>query len=153
MAEQTTLEQSTREIGVRPPAITGMGALAGIWASVAAISVFAPDLVSGSEQQHLPVAAFTTWFWGVVASGSVLAAMLRVNRVHGPCPLSTQLTGAVCAIWVVAALVSIFSPEMVTGSDPTRLPLAALIAPVAAAVLTMATCGAVTAFSWAGRQR
>lgn len=148
MAEQTTLESV-----VRPPAITGMGALAGIWASVAAISVFSPDLVSGSEQQHLPVAAFATWFWGVVASGSVMAAMLRINRAHGPCPLATQLTGAVSAIWVVAALVSIFSPEMVTGTDPTRLPIAALIAPVAAAVLTVATCGAATAFSWAGRQR
>ena len=28
------------------------------------LSLFAPDLVSGSEQEHLPVAAFTTWFWG-----------------------------------------------------------------------------------------
>lgn len=148
MAEQTTLETA-----VRPPAITGMGALAAIWASVAAISVFSPDLVSGSEQQHLPVAAFATWFWGVVASGSVMSGMLRINRIHGRRPLATQLTGAVSAIWVVAAVVSIFSPEMVTGTDPTRLPIAALISPVAAAVLTVAACGAATAFSGAGRQR
>src|SRR5215204_4251098 len=37
--------------------------IGGIWVGVLLISLFAPDLVSGSEQQHLPLAAFTTWFW------------------------------------------------------------------------------------------
>jgi hypothetical protein len=31
--------------------------IAGIWVAVLLISLFAPDLVSGSEQEHLPVAA------------------------------------------------------------------------------------------------
>jgi hypothetical protein len=39
----------------------------GIWVAVVVISVFAPDLVSGSEQEHLPVAALTTWFGAVWA--------------------------------------------------------------------------------------
>jgi hypothetical protein len=37
---------------------------------------------------------------------------------------------------VGVALVSIDVPEMVTGTDPTRLPLAATIAPIAGAILT-----------------
>ena len=34
------------------------GGIAGIWVAVAAISLLAPDMVTGSEQQHMPVAAF-----------------------------------------------------------------------------------------------
>ena len=39
-------------------------------------------------------------------------------------------------IWVVVALASIFAPELVTGTDPTRIPLAALVAPIAGLVGT-----------------
>jgi hypothetical protein len=115
---------------------------------VAAISLFAPDLVSGSEQQHLPVAAFGTWMWGAVATFSALAALARL-RDDGPTGL--QLAGAVCAIWAVAAVVSIAAPSMVTGSDPTRLPIAALLAPVAAAVLTVGVCGFAATVTAASR--
>ena len=37
------------------------GRPAGIWTAVVLISVLAPDLVSGSEHEHLPIAAFATW--------------------------------------------------------------------------------------------
>ena len=43
-------------------------AVGGIWTAVAAISLLSPDMVSGSEQQHMPVAAFATWVWGAVAT-------------------------------------------------------------------------------------
>jgi len=46
--------------------------IAGIWVAVALISIFAPDMVSGSEQEHLRVAAFVTWIWGLVATGAFL---------------------------------------------------------------------------------
>jgi hypothetical protein len=42
--------------------------IGGIWVAVLLLSLLAPDLVSGSEQQHLPVAAFTTWFWGAIGT-------------------------------------------------------------------------------------
>jgi len=43
---------------------------------------------------------------------------------------------AVSALWTLTALVAVLSPELVTGTDPTRIPLAALIAPPVAAVVT-----------------
>jgi hypothetical protein len=43
---------------------------------------------------------------------------------------------AVASIWVVVALAGIFAPELVTGTDPTRIPLAALVAPIAGLVAT-----------------
>jgi hypothetical protein len=44
--------------------------IGGIWVAVLLISLLAPDLVSGPEQQHLPVAAFSTWFWGGIGTWS-----------------------------------------------------------------------------------
>ena len=121
-------------------------ALVGIWGAVVAISVLAPDMVSGSEQQHLPLAAFGTWIWGAVASRGVMSAVLRLDGEGAALDqLRGQLVGFVAAVWTVAALVAILGPELVTGSDPTRLPIAALLAPVAAAVLTTGACETASA--------
>jgi hypothetical protein len=127
-------------------------ALVAIWGAVVATSLLAPDLVSGSEQEHLPVAAFTTWIWGVVASRAVVTALLRLDdpaadQVRG------QLVGFVAALWAVAAVVAILAPEMVTGSDPTRLPIAALLAPMAATALTSGACEMASAFASQRRRR
>jgi hypothetical protein len=53
--------------------------IAGIWVAVALITIFAPDMVSGSEQEHLRVAAFVTWIWGLVATGAFLWTMGRLR--------------------------------------------------------------------------
>src|SRR4029453_525923 len=45
--------------------------IVGVWVAVTLISLLAPDMVTGSEQQHLAVAAFGTWVWGLVAPGAV----------------------------------------------------------------------------------
>jgi hypothetical protein len=45
-------------------------------------------------------------------------------------------------IWAVATILGITLPVMETGTDPTRIPFAAIFAPVAAAMLT-ALAGAV----------
>src|SRR5918995_4203340 len=50
-----------------------------IWVAVVLISVFAPDMIHGSEQQHMPVAAFGTWLWGVGASVVALVALTRLR--------------------------------------------------------------------------
>jgi hypothetical protein len=39
-------------------------------------------------------------------------------------------------VWTVATIIGIVAPVFVSGSDPTRIPVAALVAPVAAATLT-----------------
>jgi hypothetical protein len=106
-----------------------MGGLAGIWTAVVLISVLAPDMVSGSEQEHLPVAAFTAPLWGLIATGGFLWAMGKLRGSGSRRPTVT--------VWLVAAILSIALPVVETGSDPTRLPIAAMVSPVAAAVLTV----------------
>jgi hypothetical protein len=116
--------------------------IGGIWVAVLVISVFAPDLVSGSEQEHLPVAAFTAWFWGGVGTLILLLAMGRLRGRASWQPIWVGLSVATLGIWAVATILAITLPVMETGTDPTRIPFAAIFAPVAAAMLT-ALAGAV----------
>ena len=106
-----------------------------IWIAVALISIFAPDMVSGSEQEHLPVAAFT-WIWGVVGTGAFVWMMGKLRGSVARRPIWIGLSVATAIIWLVATIVSITLPVVETGSDPTRIPVGAMIAPVAAALLT-----------------
>ncbi len=108
-------------------------ALAGVWIGVAFASIFAPDLVTGRgpSLEHQPLTAMSAWVWGVIASGLVLLASSKGTNA----PQSAwQLFGiGTAAIWVIAGLVSVFAPVMDVG---IQLPIAALIAPVFAMVLT-----------------
>ena len=117
--------------------------IGGIWVAVLLISLLAPDLVSGSQQEHLPVAAFTTWFWGGVGTMVLLWAMGRLRGSARWQPIWIGLSVVTLGIWAVATILAITLPVMVTGTDPTRIPFAALFAPVAAAMLT-ALAGVVT---------
>jgi hypothetical protein len=114
---------------------TGVG-IAGIWVAVLLISLFAPDMVSGSEQQHLQIAAFTTWFWGSVGTLVFWWAMGKVRGSATSRPTWIGLSVATLAVWTVATIVGIAAPVFVTGSDPTRIPVAAFVAPVVATMLT-----------------
>jgi energy-coupling factor transporter transmembrane protein EcfT len=116
--------------------------IGGIWVAVLLISLLAPDLVSGSEQQHLPVAAFTTWFWGGIGTLVLLWAMGRLRGRASWQSIWIGLSVATLGIWALATILAITLPEMVTGTDPTRIPFAAFFAPPAAAMLT-ALAGAV----------
>jgi membrane associated rhomboid family serine protease len=111
-------------------------ALATVWVGVILISVFAPDLVSGSQQEHLPLAAMTTWLWGLVGTAAVFIAMNRLRGDAERKPIWIGFAVAIFAIWLAGTLLSIFLPVMETGTDPTRLPLGAMITPLAAALLT-----------------
>jgi hypothetical protein len=116
--------------------------IGGIWVAVLLISLLAPDLVSGSEQQHLPVAAFTSWFWGGIGTLVLLWAMGRLRGHPVLRPAWIGLSVVTLGIWALATILAITLPEMVTGTDPTRIPFAALFAPAGAAMLT-ALAGAV----------
>jgi len=118
----------------------GMG---GIWVAVLLLSLLAPDLVSGSEQQHLPVAAFATWFWGAIGTMVFLWAMGRLRGSARWQPVWIGLSVVTLALWAVATILRITLPVYETGSDPTQIPVAALFAPPAAAMLT-ALVGVVT---------
>jgi hypothetical protein len=119
------------------------GGIAGIWVAVAAISLLAPDMVTGSEQQHMPVAAFGTWLWGLIATGTYLWGMERLRGRAERRPIWAGLTAATLALWLVAAVLAATLPRVETGTDPTRIPVGALVAPIAATVLT--TLAAMTA--------
>jgi hypothetical protein len=95
-----------------------VGGLAGIWTAVVLISVLAPDLVSGSEQEHLPIAAFTTWLWGLVATGGFLWAMARLRGSASRRPIWIGLAVATLTVWLVATILSLALPVVETGSDP-----------------------------------
>jgi hypothetical protein len=116
--------------------------IGGIWVAVLLLSLLAPDLVSGSEQEHLPVAAFTTWFWGGVGTLVFLWVMGRLRGNATWQPIWIGLSLVTLGIWAVATILGITLPVMETGTDPTRIPFAAIFAPVSAAMLT-ALAGAV----------
>jgi hypothetical protein len=114
---------------------TALG-IGGIWVAVVMISVFAPDIVSGSEHEHMPVAAFGTWFWGAIGTAVFLWAM---GKLRGDATWRRTWIGlsvATLILWGVATLVSIALPVVKTGSDPTELPVGAFFGPVGAVVLT-----------------
>jgi hypothetical protein len=100
------------------------------------LSLLAPDLVSGSQQEHLPVAAFATWFWGAVGTMVFLWAMGLLRGSARWQAVWIGLSVVTLALWALATILRITLPVFVTGSDPTRIPVAALFAPVAAAMLT-----------------
>lgn len=108
----------------------------GIWVAVVLISVFAPDLVSGSEQEHLPIAAFTTWFWGCVGTLVLLWAMSRLRGSAMERPVWIGLSVVTLVLWAVATILAITLPVFETGTDPTQIPLGAMFAPAGAAILT-----------------
>jgi hypothetical protein len=116
--------------------------IGGIWVAVLLLSLLAPDLVSGSEQEHLPVSAFTTWFWGGVGTLVFLWVMGRLRGSASRRPIWIGLSVTTLAIWAMATILGITLPVIETGTDPTRIPLAAIFAPIAAAMLT-ALVGAV----------
>jgi hypothetical protein len=109
--------------------------VAAIWLATLCFSVFAPDLVSGSAQDHIPIAGLTAWVWAAAATGYVLMATRGRSERDDPAVwLGFELSVAV--VWAVVALAGIFAPNLVTGTDPTSVPLAALVTPVAGMVAT-----------------
>ena len=111
--------------------------LVGIWLAVALTSIFAPDLVTGTTQDHFPIAVVVGLLAGLAATRSVVRASTR--KIGGPSRWLGYVL-AVGGIWLAVALVSIFLPVAVSGTDPTRFPVAVVVAPIAGAILT----GAVT---------
>ena len=141
MTPRTDTAQRDQRTGRLLPAAVAVG---GIWLAMALSSMFAPDLISDA-QDHVPIVALTIWIWGAVATGFVLfgAAFPARDRMA-----RWGLPVAVLGIWGAVALVSIFAPSIVTGSDEmivagsgqTIVPVAGLFAPVAGAIATGFAC-------------
>jgi hypothetical protein len=117
-------------------------AVAAIWLSATAASIWSPDLVTGSNHEHIPLVAMNVLVWALLATAFVVMAPAVTAsdraRVWG------VYAGAVAIAWAAAAVIAIAAPSLVTGSDPTTVPIAGLIAPVVAmAVTAYATVGVV----------
>src|SRR5215207_6906199 len=95
--------------------------IGGIWIAVLLISLLAPDLISGSEQEHLPVAAVPTRNWG---GGGTLVFLWAMDRLRGSAtwpPTWVGLSVVTLAVWAIAAILDITLPVFETGSDPTHI--------------------------------
>ncbi|RNM12755.1 hypothetical protein [Nocardioides pocheonensis] len=122
---QTATQPVRTRVGTSVPG--RLVAVAIIWAASAVIAIGAPDMVSGSQHEHLPIAAITVWLWAAVGSGYASMAPVHDARAW---------LWAVALVWGATAVATVLAPEMVTGSDPTRIPIVALVAPPVAAVVT-----------------
>lgn len=106
-----------------------------IWLATLAAGLFSPDLVTGSQQEHFPLVGVVDWLWAAVATGYVL----MVGRAD---PDGRTLNGAgsfvlgVTTVWATTAVASIFGPPLLTGTDPTQIPLVAILVPLAAMAVT-----------------
>ncbi len=109
--------------------------VAAIWLAVAAASIWSPDLVSNAEGDRVPIAAFTDWFYAVIATGLVLMAFARRTPGAGP-SLWAGFTVAIAGIWLVVAAASIYAPELIAGAENDRVPVAALASPIAGVLAT-----------------
>lgn len=116
--------QTRHDLWARPAT-----AVVAIVAASAAVATLAPDMVTGSAQEHLPLAALTIWPWSAAAIGYVVMAGRRPGS-------ASDLVFGVTAVWATVAVVALAVPTLVTGTDPTRIPLAALIAPPFGALTT-----------------
>ncbi len=106
-----------------------------IWVAIAAASIWSPDMITGSAQEHLPIAAVSDWFYAAIATGLVLLAFAR--RTTGASrSLWTGFTVAIAGIWAGVAVASMAAPTMVTGSDPTTIPVGVFAAPIAGVIAT-----------------
>lgn len=111
-------------------------AVLSIWLVVLFTSLFAPDLVYGSRQEHLKLVAWLNWLWGTVATVGVLR-MLRHEGAQQAEKGSWMALGlGVAAIWLTVLLVTLLVPDVKTGTAPTRIPVAAIISPIVAMIFT-----------------
>lgn len=107
-------------------------ATATIWVSTILISVFSPELISGSQQEHLPIVLWTAWIWGIIAT----IITLRMIRESFNFNTHMILNIAIIIIWIIVTILGVFAPPLVTGSDPTSLPIFSIGAPILGMLFT-----------------
>ena len=109
-------------------------AITAIWVSVALLGIFAPDMVTGSPPDHIPIIGIFAWIGALMATKHVVAFSKRASITDRWMWIAYAI--GVSAVWAAVALIGIFCPSLVTGTDPTTIPIAGLIAPFAGAAAT-----------------
>lgn len=127
-------------------------AVAAIGVSGVLGSIFAPDMVTGAQHDHIN-GSFIGWIFDLVAIGMVLTAAMKGIRakVVDPAPW-TMLGIGVSVVWVAVLLVAVFAPVWVVGTDPEQIPIWGLFGAIAGIVITGVLCNFVrtAAFEPAG---
>lgn len=113
--------------------------VAAIWLATLAAALFSPDMVTGFNQEHLPLAALLDWLWAAVATGYVVMCGRDTAGARTGVG-TTSLVLSLLVVWTTMALASIFAAPMVTGTDPTQIPLVAIVVPLAAMAVTGFIC-------------
>ena len=135
--ERPSIEGERVDPGARSDAryvVAGL-TVASIWLATAAASVWSPVMITGVGHERLAIAAIIDWFPAAIASGLVLMAFSRRTRGASR-SLWLGFLFAIGSIWAAVALVSILSPALVTGSDPTTVPIAVFAAPIGGVIAT-----------------
>lgn len=109
-------------------------AVGGIWGALAAASIWSPELISGTDETRVPIAAFTDWFYALIATGLVLLAFSR-RTPDLPRSSWAAFTLLISGIWLIVAITSILTPDLIA-DDATRVPIAALVGPIAGVLAT-----------------
>lgn len=131
--------------------MTGI-ALVAIGISGALGSIFAPDMVTGAQHEHIN-GSFIGWIFNLLAIGMLLTATMKGIRakVTDPAPW-TMLGVGVSVVWIAVLLVAVFAPVWVIGTDPEQIPIWGLFGAIAGIIMTSVLCNFVrtAAFEPAG---
>ena len=127
---------STQMLGVGYRAISTAISLIAIWVGATVAAIFAPDMITGSNHEHMQLAMFVVWPLAAVATGMVLlAAGVSRRGVESAGPWGVYAV-LITLAWVGTAVAGVFVAPMVTGTDPTTIPIAAIVAPLFAVLVT-----------------
>jgi hypothetical protein len=123
--------------------ISGL-AIATIWVCVVLASLFSPDMITGTQHDHMQM-AFADYLWGAIATGAVGVTALAGIRSRETSRVPWTVLGiGVAATWVGVLLASVLAPTFVTGTDPTVLPLTVIGAPIFGVIVTGILCKFIT---------
>jgi hypothetical protein len=127
--------------------------IAVIWITVLIMSMGSPNLEFGSDPVVINIGIIMDWFWGLVGTVGVL----RLTMFRRPAEVGwgqdtawAWVFSVVSAMWLAAAIAATQLPVFELGED-ILIPAAALIAPIAAAMLTWYACEFLVA-GFAARQ-
>jgi len=132
----STYRGSTAFLGLGNRALATGLTLISIWIAATIAVVFAPDMVTGANHEHFQLAMFLVWPLAAVATGMVMlaAGVSRRNaETAGPWAVYAVLN---TLAWFGAAIASVYVTPMVTGTDPTTIPIAAIVAPIFSVLVT-----------------
>ena len=133
-----------------------MVALLSIWTSVGLMVAFAPDLINIADDEHVPFTPIIAVIGGAIATVYLWKWLVWQTSRPGheatarAAPIIALLTAA---LWAAIAGISVSAPLVLTGTDATRFPLAAMLSVVLGTALTCAATRLVPRIWETARQR